>query len=283
MATRKRALVLGGGGIAGIGWETGLLFGLAERDIDVTAPDLVVGTSAGSVVGAQLLSGTPLGTLHDRHVLPEGESTEIAAEFDADALMKAWGAMLEKHAPGQEMRAAIGSYALAAPTVPERARREVISARLTSHDWPAADLRIVAADAATGEVRVFTAADGVELVDAVAASCAVPGIWPPVTVDGRRYVDGGIRTSLNIDLAEGYDVVLALAPVSDFGQPEAEIAAATKKMLKRKKVLVISPDEESLAAIGTNPLDPATARPAAMAGRSQAERIADEVRAVWTA
>ena len=66
----KRALVLGGGGVAGIAWETGLLFGLAERGIDVLAADLVVGTSAGAAVAAQITSGEQLATLHDRHAFP---------------------------------------------------------------------------------------------------------------------------------------------------------------------------------------------------------------------
>src|ERR1700756_82135 len=102
-----------------------------------------------------------------------------------------WGALLKSAGPGKELRAAIGRYALAAPTVPERARRDVIGARLPSHKWPDRDIRIVAVDAMPGDERVFPPADeDVELVDAVAASCAVPGVWPPMTVGGRRYIDG---------------------------------------------------------------------------------------------
>lgn len=277
----SRALVLGGGGVAGIGWETGLLFGLTEAGVEVHDVDLVIGTSAGSATGAQLLSGTPLGELHDRHVFPSGESTEIAAELDPEKLAAAWGALLGEHKPGPDLRAAIGRYALTAPTVPERARRAVIEARLPSHDWPETALQIVTVDASTGETRVFTRDDGVALVDAVAASCAVPGVWPPVTIEGRRYVDGGIRSSANADLAEGYDDVLVLAPVNDFLAVEPAIEKQMKKLAKSARLVTIRPDEASLAAIGPNPLDPAAAGPAARAGRVQAATAADDVKAIW--
>ena len=280
---RTRALVLGGGGVAGIAWETGVLFGLAEGGIDPLAADLLLGTSAGAAVAAQISSGVQLAELYDKHAFPQEESSELTVDFDAEKMMAEFVPLLSGREPGQEMRAAIGSYALAASTVPERRRREVIEARLPSHEWPDRDLRIVAVDASSGEERVFTPkdADTVPLVDAVAASCAVPGIWPPVTVDGHRYVDGGIRSSTNVDLADGHDVVLVLAPVADLGPLEPAVAKVASRLEKRKSTVVIRPDEASLAAMGNNPLDPATARPAAQAGRAQAAAVLDEVRAVW--
>lgn len=282
--TRSRALVLGGGGVAGIAWETGVLFGLAEAGIDPLAADLIVGTSAGAAVAAQITSGRPLAELHDRHAFPQGESTELAVEFDPEKMMAELVPLLAGREPGPQMRAAVGSYALAAPTVPERRRREVMEARLPSHDWPDRPVQIVAIDAATGEERIFTSADAgtVDLVDAVAASCAVPGIWPPVTVDGRRYIDGGVRSSANLDLAADHDVVLVLAPVADLGPVEPEVARVAARVEKRKNTVIVRPDEASLAAMGSNPLDPETARPSAQAGRAQAAAILDEVRAIWS-
>lgn len=278
---RSRALVLGGGGVAGIAWETGLLFGLAEHGVDVLDADVILGTSAGSAVAAQITGGTSLADLHDRHAFPTGESTELPVEVDLEKMIADWTALLEATSPGIELRAAIGRFAVAAPTVPERRRREVIAARLPRHEWPDRDIRIVAVDAATGEERVFTAADGVELVDAVAASCAVPGIWPPVSIDGHRYIDGGVRSSTSVDLVSDSDVVLVLAPVEDLTVLDPAVDKASQKVLKRKKTLVIRPDEEALAAFGANPLDPETARPAAQAGREQSKSVAGDVRDLW--
>jgi NTE family protein len=277
----SRALVLGGGGVAGIAWETGLLFGLAERGIDVLAADVIVGTSAGAAVAAQITSGEKLAALHDRHAFPEGETTEIAVEFDAEQLVAQWSALLEKYPPGVELRAAIGSLALAAGTVPERRRREVIAARLPNHEWPDRDIRIVAVDAITGEERIFTAEDGVDLVYVVAASCAVPGVWPPVTIEGRRYIDGGVRSPTNLDVAAGNKVILVLAPSGELGAIDPDVVKAADKVEKKSDVLTLRPDEPSLAAMGLNPLDPATAQPSAQAGRAQAEAVVDEVRELW--
>jgi NTE family protein len=102
-----------------------------------------------------------------------------------------------------------------------------------------------------------------------------------VSIDGRRYIDGGVRSSTSVDLLADEDVVLVLAPVEDLTVLDPAVDKASQKVLKRKKTLVIRPDEDSLAAFGANPLDPASARPSAQAGRAQATAIADDVRTLW--
>ena len=100
----------------------------------------------------------------------------------------------------------------ATATVSEAVRRDVIAQRLPSHDWPHRDLRITAIDIGTGELVAFDRHSGVELVDAVAASCAVPGAWPPVTIGERRYMDGGVGSTMNLKLAADCDAVVVLVP-----------------------------------------------------------------------
>jgi len=95
------------------------------------------------------------------------------------------------------------TFALATDTVTEPERRRVIECRLPSHEWPSRALKTVAVDAGSGEPRVLDSASGVSLVDAVTASTAVPGVWPPATIEGRRYIDGGVRSSANADCALG--------------------------------------------------------------------------------
>jgi len=107
----------------------------------------------------------------------------------------------------------VGAYALDAHTVPEGDRRAVIAGRLPSHDWPARRLQVTAVDAATGELRIFQAGSGASLVDAVAASSAVPGIWPPVTIGASRYVDGGVRSADNADLASCFSRITVISPL----------------------------------------------------------------------
>jgi NTE family protein len=284
MSATRRALVLGGGGVAGIAWETGILAGLRDEGVDVAAgADLVVGTSAGSAVAAQVTSGATYDDLVARQLVPPEQSGEIAAEIDVVQIGKMFLSAVRDTSSAKEMRAAIGRGALAADTVPEAARRAVSEHRVPSHEWPASpELRSGAADAQSGEPRVFSAADGVAIVDAVAASCAVPGVWPPVTIEGHRYIDGGVRSITNADLATGYDIVLVLAPFAEtppLGDPEA--LAAIDALTERAAVLTLLPDEASLAAMGANPLDPAVRAPTVTAARAQGRTLAAEVAAKW--
>jgi NTE family protein len=276
-----RALVLGGGGVAGIAWELGLLMGLADAGIDVTDADRVIGTSAGSAVAAQITSGTPLAELYERQESGEAAQHEIAADFDADSLMMKFGQIVARLVPGAAMNRAIGEYALHAHTVPEALRRDVIAARLPAHTWPERDLVITSVDAKSGKARNFTAADGVDLVDAVAASCAVPGIWPPVTIEGRRYIDGGMRSTTNADLAAGSDDVLVISPMVEIPMVANSVKKAIARLEREACVVTIRADDAALAVMGSNPLDPATAAPAAKAGRAQAAAHLAEVAAVW--
>lgn len=278
-----RALVLGGGGVAGIAWELGVLLGLHDAGIDLTTADRLVGTSAGSAVAAQVLSGVPLDELFARQLSPELLDSELQVDFDPEAMVREFGTALAGKEPGTERCQAIGEYALRATTVAEPVRRAVIERRLPAREWPARDLRIATVDAHTGEFRVFTKDDGVALVDAVAASCAVPGIWPPVTIGESRYIDGGMRSGVNVDLATGCDQVVVVAPMPELPMASAEVRRGAEELRALASVVTITADPGSLAAMAANPLDPASARPAALAGRAQAAAHVDEVRAVWGA
>jgi NTE family protein len=270
--TVEQALVLGGGGVAGIAWMTGLLAGLADAGHDVTGADLVIGTSAGATVAAQLGSGLPLDDLYARQVDPARQSAEIAAQVNLDAFAAEFGEYLQASSSPQDALRAAGAFALAATTVPEAARRAVIISRLPSPDWPARAIKLVAVDCETGALKVFDSASGVSLVDAVAASCAVPGIWPPVTIGGRRYMDGGVRSSDNADLAAGAARIVILSPLGvdsplPTPMPLREVVASLRE--GGAQVTVVSPDDASRPFIGANPLDPAVRAPAAEAGRAQ--------------
>jgi NTE family protein len=271
MAT-EQALVLGGGGVAGVAWMTGLLAGLADAGQDVTGADAIIGTSAGATVAAQLGSGLALDDLFARQADPARQTPEIMVDLD----LGKWAEQLSGHLRGvtspEDMHRRIGAFALAATTVPPAERRAVIAARLPSAGWPARSLELVAVDCESGQPRVFDRRSGVSLIDAVAASCAVPGIWPPVTIDGRRYMDGGVRSSDNADLAAGAARIVVVSPFgldSPMPSPLPLRDVVARLADGGARVTVLSPDAASTAAIGANPLDPATRTPAAQAGRRQ--------------
>jgi NTE family protein len=281
MSDQRAALVLGGGGITGIAWEIGVLAGLAEAGVDLTGADLVVGTSAGSVVGAQVTGGADLETLFARQLEPP--TGEKAARMTRAALARYAWAVVRSRRDDVEFRRRVGALALAAEqaglTPPEQERLDVIGSRLVGTEWPDRALTVTAVDAHTGEFRTFDRDSGVPLLQAVAASCAVPGVYPPVTIDGRRYVDGGMRSAANADLAEGHDRVVVLAPVPRGVGPLASVDAQVTGMVAR--VAVVAPDQASRTAIGRNVLDPAARAGSARAGRAQAAGVAEQVAEAW--
>lgn len=278
MKDDRRALVLAGGGITGIAWELGMIAGLAELGVDLTGADLVIGTSAGSVAGAQLRSGTPIERLYAEQL--KDSRLELRPHRGRHTLLRR---ALIGIAPGTgtKTRKRIGKAAMATRTVPESARRTVIESRLPASSWPKQPLKVTAVDAVTGEFVVFDNESGVPLVDAVGASCAVPMVWPPVTIQGRKYIDGGVRSSANADLAKGYGRVVVLAPFTASLRRRGRVRPQLETLGPHVHTAVITPDANTRRAMGSNPLDPAHRSDAAKAGRSQARLVRDKVAVAW--
>ena len=258
---------------------TGFLAGLAEAGTDLTTADVVVGTSAGSVVGAQILSGATLDALYAAALTePTGE---VAAKMGVGVLL---GFVVNSVWPGDERigRARLGRAAMKARTVPEAERREIIRQRLPNPSWPNRNLIITAVDAETGEARNFDRDSGVSLADAVAASCAVPLVWPPITIDGHRYIDGGVRSTTNADLAGGCERVVVVAPIAMALRRSGRIDRQLASLGPQVRSIVISPDANARTAIGRNVLDPARRVASARAGHAQAAGAASAVAAIWS-
>ena len=271
-----RALVLGGGGVTGIAWEIGLLHGLHEAGVDLTDADVVIGTSAGSVVGTLVRSGHRLAELYDEQLAPP--DGEIAAKLGSGEILRMVLPLLLPGSP-RSRRRRVGRGAVRAHPEPATERLRVIRRRLGRDDWPEGLLRVTAVDATTGAGRVFDKDSGVPLVDAVAASCAVPFVWPPVPIHGVPHIDGGMRSSVNADLAQGADRVVVVAPIARSWSKASSPASQLSRLGPGVRSVVVSPDAAALEAIGKNVLDPARRAEAARAGYRQA---ADVVTAVWT-
>jgi NTE family protein len=278
----QRALVLGAGGHAATAWELGVITGMADAGVDGRDADVIVGTSAGARVGVLLAGGLTLEDVFQRQVDPHLQTKESAPSLD----FTRWRAdfMRAKESPGdaKAVLKRFGALALQTPLDLQEARRNMIAAALPSHTWPERSLLIVAVDVETGERRAFDRTSGVDLVDAVAASGAVPGIWPAVTLRGRRYMDGGVYSIDNADLAVGCDQVLILTLPARVPPLCVESLSSAVDKLRRSgaHVDVIHPDEASQAAfasVGGNLLDPSVREPAARAGREQGRRTAPEL------
>ncbi|MBW8027134.1 patatin-like phospholipase family protein [Clavibacter michiganensis] len=282
--TPTRGLVLGGGGVAGIAWETGLLSGLIAAGIDVGAADTVVGTSAGSVVAINLRAGA-IQAAYDEHFVDVAGMAEPMGSRDLSRTVEVIGEGVASTEGEIPTRQRIGEFALEEydPEVDDAASVERIGQLLPIRDWPERDLRITAVDAGTGRFTVFDKDSGADLVRASAASCAVPGVFPPVTIDGRPYMDGGMRSGTNADVVADHERILVIAcgpeaPQSGMGPT---LSTVVQQLRGRADVLVIQADAESTAAFGENSLLLSTRKASAEAGRRQGERLAEEIRAFW--
>ncbi len=286
MSTAKRALVLGGGGTIGVAWEVAMLAGLLEHGLDARDADLVVGTSAGSVVGAWVAHKHDLAErARDRGEKPVGRAIATpAAPTSVADVFRLWGSFDEMT---PDRCAQIGAMALAADTAPQE---EWLAGFIDDGSgWPATSFWVCAVDCESGELRIFTKNDGVPINVAIAASCAVPGLFPPVSIDGRRYTDGGVRswTSADIVAVETPERVLIVAPAGIPGAPGVRGLAARQLAAEMQMLLEAGIDaklvtmDDAAQSLAPNWMDPA-GRPAAVeAAAVHAARIGSELSAWW--
>jgi NTE family protein len=275
------ALVLGGGGVAGVAWETGLLLGVQDESPEAAdrllQADVILGTSAGAIVGAQLGSGVCLADLYARQLSVSIDQTP--PRLDVTALMTVFeAAAADTNGSITQRLKMVGDRVVSLPIVATEDRDAMISTRLPSHEWPTRPLKITAIDVETGELVVFDKSSGVRLVDAVAASCAVPAVWRPVAIGKRQFMDGGIGSSANVGVVADYESVVMLAPTAEPGLlPFGGSLADELADHRAGPTLGMFADEASLAAFGSNILDPACSAPSASAGRDQGRRKATEL------
>lgn len=312
-------LVLGGGGLVGMGYHAGVLKALDEWGVDPARFDVVVGTSAGSVIGSYLATGWALDDFyeyaHGRHPKSEREASDQRAEVQR-LFVPLW------HTRGERVRRGIGStFALASARgywlkaaggrLPVPGLRRAFPAGLYSTDesrrrlsedlprsWPDRRLFICAADLYTGERVPFgmPGAPDAPLPDAVLASTAIPGLFPPVRIGERQYVDGGIVSATSLDLAveAGCDAIVCVAPLgyrNEGGLPEPKLwgpmlmRSLFARSLKREvndarrrgvHVLVIRPWIDELIAQGTNSMRHFDRAAVVNAARDGALRLLEE-------
>lgn len=275
--TTQRALVLGGGGVVGTAWMTGLASGLRREGVDLAEADVIIGTSAGSIVGTMLATGQNLDS--DAPTPPTNQGG-AAPQPDPSRLTEVFTVLRDTSLEPAEARRRVGRLALTAETITEQAHIAGISTLITARRWPDRTLLITAVDTETGELTVWDRAGDAPLPTAIASSCALPGVAPPITVNGRRYMDGGIGSGTNADLATGADVLVVVEPLAHLfpREPlERELAKAGAGT-----VITINPDQAALDAFGPNMGDWAAWQPARQAGIRQATTTAERIRAAWS-
>jgi NTE family protein len=297
LAPGERALVLGGGGSSGNGWLIGVLAGLSDAGLDVTTADLTVGTSAGSTTAAQLGGATPAelfaATLVPVPARRPGAAGAGAAGPGGGAVRSAADqmartqAVIDAASDAADMRRRMGAAALDLQAASDGSRpaqwRATVAARLPRPDWPERPVAITAVDAATGEPVVFDRNSGVDLVDAVAASCS-GGL--PYPIGDRWFIDGGYRRNENADLAAGCARVLVLSPLGGRSRhPRAwgtELAVQVEELRAGgSTVETVVPDAAATELFGANAMDLSLRPAAARAGHDQGQALAERLTAFW--
>jgi len=281
----SRALVLGGGGTVGVAWETGIVAALLAEGVPLLEADLILGTSAGSIVGAQIASGRdPLELLESQLAF-----TPVAPRPSRFASIAYPFAVLTTGARGLTARKpfsqAIGAFARVASRRSESSWVQQIQDTLQVASWPERYACTVI-DTRSGAFRVLDASVDVDLARGVAASCSVPGVFPPVTIDGHRYMDGGLRTATNADAIGSYDVVVVLSVATRTGLPGRLAARALDRevaLLRARggRVLTITPNRECIHAMGTMLMNNGRRAASSAAGYRQGIEEAQRILEAW--
>lgn len=287
---RTRSLVLGGGGQVGRAWLAGLASKLIEESVQLQNADLIIGTSAGSVVGAQIALG----------ILDlENPPTPPAIYFDtnsklSNAFFQLYPLMAQAiESPTPEIpRQTLGRLALEAETMSEEQAIQRVSF-LAGQQWPQ-NFKATAVSITTGKSIVWDKDSNIPLEKGVASSCALPGAFPPTTIRNDRYIDGGVRSMLNADLATGYNSVIVVScfsldiPANNTNKEMKIINTSLQSEIDnlRKtgaKVKFISPSSEflQLTKQGTDMLNLSLIPEAWQIGRIQATNERDDINSVW--
>jgi NTE family protein len=290
-----RAVVLGGGGAVGVGWQAGLLTGLRQAGVNLAGAEAVLGTSAGALVGALLASGrdvadaigslAALGQRIDPDSLAAGNEAFLSAMCQLSAMRLA--------SPGTDPRHALSAIGRAAQEASTPAEDIYLGlfGTLDGTAWPSA-FRCTAIDADTGDLVVWDQESGVPLLNAVASSCVVPMLFPLVTIKGRRYMDGGILSHLNATAAPPTDVVVVLSahPLGSQGTgadrglaaSDATADAELAQLRETRQLVAVEPDFSDIEITEDLMMDPNLAIQALQIGKRQAEREAAAIQATWT-
>ena len=285
----KRALVLGGGGTLGVAWETGLLAGLEGEGVSLGNADFILGTSAGSIVGSTIARGVSAHMMAEMQIaaarLAAGNAAMSGPAPNLSKVMAFFMRMPETGEPPIELRREIGEVSRASQTISEAAMLAQFATLGVSGEWPK-KFACTAVDATSGEFKVWREDDGVDFARAIASSCSVPGIYPAIAINGRMWMDGGMRSGTNVDVAAGHERVLAVAVIPAAIAEErmkARVGAEGDAVIKAGgRYELVSPDAPTHEAFGPNLMDGTRRVQLIEHGMRQGRLEAARIKAFWS-
>lgn len=274
----ERALVLGGGGITGIAWESGVLAALIENGMKISQIDKIFGTSAGAFVGAVLSNNQDMKSYY--HYLNENKDPNEQTKLKKE-VYEMWRQAYIQGGNNQESIGRLLGEMIdqVQPVISMKERKKAIAKRLNDSKWTS-QLVITAINARTGQLETINQQIGMDLIDSVAASEAVPGLWPHVTMNGKEYIDGGMVSSTNACLAKDFKQILIIAPLTQKIGKLPNVFDDEITLSNTSDVYTITPDEFSKSIIGDNIYDASVIIEVGNAGYEQGKRLAKEIKAL---
>ena len=285
----ERGLVLGGGGLWFVAWQTGYLRRLEELGLQLGLADRLVGTSAGSIV-ASILAGEKLagfGRTVDLLTRAPGLLARMAASGPLEpSCERALDSFRDARDCEPQTLREIGFAALAARTPTAEVTARNFSVILRMRRWPSSRLHITCVDAFTGERIVVTRSAAVPLARAAAASSAVPGIFAPQPIQDRKCMDGGVAgTGVHLDLVAGARRALVISLV-DGSEPDLAWGTMTPESIRQEFADLQASGTEALrivprTQVPEDVMDPRLAVSAVQEGVAQADDDITLLRDFW--
>lgn len=274
----ERALVLGGGGITGIAWESGVLAALIENGMNISQIGKIFGTSAGAFVGAVLSNNQDMKAYY--HYLNENKDPNEQTKLKKE-VYEMWRQAYIQGGNNQESIGRLLGEMIdqVQPVISMKERKKAIAKRLNDSKWTS-QLVITAINARTGQLETINQQIGMDLIDSVAASEAVPGLWPHVTMNGKDYIDGGMVSSTNACLAKDFKQILIIAPLTQKIGKLPNVFDDEITLSNTSDVYTITPDEFSKSIIGDNIYDASVIIEVGNAGYEQGKRLVKEIEAL---
>ena len=279
LQTQDKAIVLGGGGITGIAWESGIIASLISAGINLAEADTILGTSAGAFVGSALASGYDM---EDYYAMQQGGNSEEPSISASLMTRLLW---IKAFVYGGKKQNKIGkSLGRIAQNHPSKVsldeRLAIVRSRLVVKTFPP-KLKVTAIDALSGETHLFDDQSGISLEQAVAASGAVPGVWPSISFNGTTWIDGGMISSTNALLVQNSKKIIILSPLPKRNGFIPGAFEDAEKLKDHAEVFLFTPDEKSKEAIGANIYDTTNCKACANAGYEQGKNACNEVLKMW--
>lgn len=263
-------LVLGGGGQCGIAWEIGLLKGLADHGIELRLSEQIIGTSAGSQVGAVIASNKTWEEIWNEQI--DEEINEVNPNPNMGEVFDEYERITKEATNGDDWVEKLCEFAKTyqvAVTEDEHIKR--IKERIGDIQW-GDNLIITGTDIETVRRKTWKQEDNINIHQALSASSSLPGVWPPTTIDGKQYSDGGSYSMENADLATETEKVIILSPNVQVDTPISLKQQVDQLIQEGKQVLSLIPNASVVAKfneMGNNPVDPSIRKVIAAASREQ--------------